>query len=120
MKYGFKVQVEHKFDGFTIYEIIAPIGHVYFLMPIDQVSIGTYYDGSMTITEAFDPTIIGWVLTGWQNKPQLDTKDAWYGCDVTTEMKNWLCVHSDKYTHCEVTGDGPPSATVNGISFWLS
>lgn len=121
MKYGFKVQQEHEFEDFTIYEIVSPEGStVHFKMRADQVSIGTYYDGSMTITDAANPEIIGWRLEGWKNNPELDTENSWYTCTVHIEMKNWLCVHSSKFTKCDIKGDGEPSATVNGISFWLS
>lgn len=121
MQHGFKVQQEHQFKDFTIYEITASEhAEVHFKMRQDQVSIGTYYDGSMTVIHAANQTIVGWVLEGWMNKPELDTLHAWYTCTVTKEMKNWLCVHSSVFTKCDVKGDGSPSATVNGISFWLS
>jgi hypothetical protein len=118
---GFKVKQEHKFTDFSIYEITADVGaEVHFKMRKDQCSIGTYYDGRMVVTDAFNKSIIGWVLEGWMNKPELDTQNAWYTSKVEVEMKNWLCVHSDKYTKCDVKGEGEPSATVNGVSFWLS
>lgn len=121
MKNGFKIQQEHNFQDFTIYEIVSPQDSIVtFKMCRDQVSIGTYYDGSMVITDAANALIIGWVLEGWQCKPELDTERSWYTCKVEKEMKNWLCVHSSKFTKCDIKGDGEPSATVNGISFWLS
>lgn len=118
---GFTIQNQYQFQDFIIYEITSSLdSDVYFFMNADQVSIGTYYDGSMTIIDAANSTIIGMILTGWMNNPLLDIEKSWYKCHVTQEMNNWLCVHSDTYTKCEITGKGTPSATVNGISFWVS
>lgn len=118
---GFTVEQTHEFEDIKIYEITAKEGaRVHFWMHKNQVSIGTYYDGRMVITDAKNKNIIGWVLEGWMNKPELDTELSWYTCRVEKEMNNWLCVHSDKFTKCDVTGEGEPTAIVNGVAFWLT
>lgn len=105
--YGFKIIEAHEQPECTIYKIVAAKDAIVnFGMNKDQVSLGTFYDGRMVITNAANKDLIGMVLEGWMSKPELDTERSWYTCHVEKEMKDWLCVHSTKYTKCEyVEGD---------------
>ena len=105
----------HTFPGFLIVKVECDKGYL-FKFPMkgdDDISFGAYYRrGSMVITDAADPSIMGTVFTGFfdfSQHPKLNTLNSWMDCLVEDDME-WYCVHSAPWS--VVNGE-----TVKSISF---